>query len=140
VNVGLDFLPGSLPYTPAAGFQPSAAEAATVVWLDALISNVDRTPRNPNLLVWHERLWLIDHGAALFFHHRDWDPEVDAAKPFAGIADHVLLPIAGPMPDLDVPEDLVRAAVDAVPPEWADRDRYADYLTRRLARPRGWLP
>ena len=104
VNVGLDFLPGSLPYTPAAGFQPSASEAATVVWLDALISNVDRTPRNPNLLVWHERLWLIDHGAALFFHHRDWDPEVDAVKPFAGIADHVLLPIAGPLPDLDVPD------------------------------------
>ena len=78
--------PGSLPYTPAAGFQPSAELAAEVVWLDALVSNVDRTPRNPNLLVWHERLWLIDHGAALYFHHRDWDPEVDAAKPFAGIS------------------------------------------------------
>jgi hypothetical protein len=140
VNVGLDFLPGSLPYTPAAGFQPSASEAATIVWLDALISNVDRTPRNPNLLVWHERLWLIDHGAALFFHHRDWDPEVDAARPFAGIADHVLLPIAGPMPDPDVPEDLVRAAVDAVPSDWIEAERYFDYLTRRLARPRGWLP
>ena len=110
------------------------------MWLDALISNVDRTPRNPNLLVWHERLWLIDHGAALFFHHRDWDPEVDAVKPFAGIADHVLLPIAGPLPDLDVPEDLVRAAVDAVPSDWIEAERYFDYLTRRLARPRGWLP
>jgi hypothetical protein len=138
LNVGLDFLPGALAYDTA--FEVAPELAALIVWLDELTLNIDRTPRNPNLLVWHERLWLIDHGAALFFHHRDWDPEVDAAKPFAGIADHVLLPIAGPMPDLDVPEDLVRAAVDAVPPEWADRDRYADYLTRRLARPRGWLP
>jgi hypothetical protein len=61
-------------------------------------------------------------------------------KPFPGIADHVLLPIAGPLPDLDVPEDLIRAAVDAVPAEWADRDRYFAYLTRRLQRPRGWVP
>ena len=93
--------PASLPYTPAAGFQPSAELAAEVVWLDALVSNVDRTPRNPNLLVWHERLWLIDHGAALYFHHRDWSPEVDAPKPFAGIADHVLLPIAGSVAEAD---------------------------------------
>ena len=116
VNVGLDFLPGSLPYTPAAGFQPSAEEAATVVWLDALISNVDRTPRNPNLLVWHERLWLIDHGAALFFHHRDWDPEVGRGEAVRGHR--------GPRAAADrgadrrsrtSPDDLVRAAVDAVP-------------------------
>jgi hypothetical protein len=65
---------------------------------------------------------------------------VDAGKPFAGIADHVLLPIAAPLPDLDVPEDLVRAAVDAVPSDWIEAERYFDYLTRRLARPRGWLP
>jgi hypothetical protein len=138
--VALDFLPGSLPYTPAAGFQPTPELAAAVVWLDALVSNVDRTPRNPNLLVWHERLWLIDHGAALYFHHRDWDPEVDAVKPFAGISDHVLLPIAAPLPDLDVPPEVIRAAVDAVPEEWADRERYFAYLTRRLDRPRGWVP
>jgi HipA-like kinase len=139
-NVALDFLPGSLPYTPAAGFQPTPELAAEVVWLDALVSNVDRTPRNPNLLVWHERLWLIDHGAALYFHHRDWDPEEDAVRPFAGISDHVLLPIAAPPPDLDVPPEIVRAAVDAVPEEWADRERYFEYLTRRLERPRGWVP
>jgi HipA-like kinase len=140
LNVGLDFLPGSLPYTPAAGFQPSPELAAEVVWLDALVSNVDRTPRNPNLLVWHERLWLIDHGAALYFHHRDWDPSVDAATPFPGIRDHVLLPIAAPLPDTDVPPEVIRAAVDAVPEEWADGDRYFEYLTRRLQRPRGWGP
>ena len=83
-NIALDFLPGALPYTPAAGFQPTAELAAEIVWLDALVSNVDRTPRNPNLLVWHDRLWLIDHGAALYFHHRDWDPEADAAAPVRG--------------------------------------------------------
>ena len=144
VNVALDFLPGSLPYTPAAGFQPTPELAAEVVWLDALVSNVDRTPRNPNLLVWHERLWLIDHGAALFFHHRDWDPEGDAPKPFAGIKDHVLLPIAGSIAEadarLDPSPDLIRAAVEAVPAEWIDAEAYVRYLTRRLERPRGWVP
>jgi hypothetical protein len=146
VNVALDFLPGSLPYTPAAGFQPSAELAAEVVWLDALVSNVDRTPRNPNLLVWHERLWLIDHGAALYFQHRDWSPEVDAPKPFAGISDHVLLPIAGSVAEADerlaprLTEDAVRAAVAAVPPDWLDAERYVEYLMRRLAAPRGWVP
>ena len=113
------------------------------MWLDALISNVDRTPRNPNLLVWHERLWLIDHGAALFFHHRDWDPEVDAVKPFAGIADHVLLPIAGPLAGAESarPRDwMPRGGRRAVPSDWIEAERYFDYLTRRLARPRGWLP
>jgi len=72
-NVALDFLPGSLSFNPAAGLAPDPQLAAEIVWLDALVSNVDRTPRNPNLLVWHERLWLIDHGAALYFHHADWD-------------------------------------------------------------------
>ena len=100
-NVGLDFLPGSLPYTPAAGLQPAPETAAEIVWLDALVTNVDRTPRNPNLLVWHDRVWLIDHGAALYFHHRDWDPEADAAKPFPAIADHVLLPCAGSILEAD---------------------------------------
>ena len=143
-NVALDFLPGSLPYTPAAGFQPSAEPAADVVWLDALVSNVDRTPRNPNLLVWHERLWLIDHGAALYFHHRDWDPEADAATPFAGISDHVLLPIAGSLDAADerlaerLTEDVIRAAVAAVPPGWLEAERYVEYLTRRLAPPRAF--
>ena len=143
-NVGLDFLPGSLPYTPAAGLQPAAETAAEIVWLDALVTNVDRTPRNPNLLVWHERVWLIDHGAALFFHHRDWDPEADAAKPFPAIADHVLLPCAGSVLEADArlaerlsPEGL-RDVIECVPDGWADRERYLDYLTRRLAPPRAF--
>jgi hypothetical protein len=143
-NIGLDFLPGSLPYTPAAGLQPVPETAAEIVWLDALVTNVDRTPRNPNLLVWHERVWLIDHGAALYFHHRDWDPEADAAKPFPAIADHVLLPYAGSILEADerlaermTPEAL-RQVVALVPAEWAEHERYVEYLARRLAPPRGF--
>src|SRR5262245_66676265 len=66
LNVGLDYLPGSLPFTPATGDPPDPLLAADVVWLDALLTNVDRTARNPNLLRWHGRMWLIDHGAALY--------------------------------------------------------------------------
>ena len=69
INLGVDFLPGALPFTPAAVAEIDPELAADVVWLDALTTNVDRTPRNPNLLVWHGRTWLIDHGAALFRQH-----------------------------------------------------------------------
>jgi len=143
-NVGLDFLPSALAYTPAAGFQPSPELAAEAVWLDALITNVDRTPRNPNLLVWHERLWLIDHGAALYFHHRDWDPERDAGQSFPAIREHVLLPGAASIHEADerlaarLTAEALRAAVDAVPPQWLDAERYLRYLTRRLAAPRAF--
>jgi hypothetical protein len=144
LNVGLDFLPGSLPYTPAAGLQPSPETAAEIVWLDALVTNVDRTPRNPNLLVWHGRVWLIDHGAALYFHHRDWSPEAAAARAFPAIADHVLLPPASSLieadarlaPRLSVPA--LREAVALVPGEWADGEAYVDSLARRLAAPRAF--
>ena len=73
-NVGLDFLPEALTYSPAAGHDPDPEVAADVVWLDALAENVDRTPRNPNVLIWHGRLWLIDHGAALYRQHAGLDP------------------------------------------------------------------
>src|ERR1700754_644190 len=89
LNLGVDFLPGALPYLPT---QPPDAElAADVVWLDALITNVDRTPRNPNLLRWHRNLWLIDHGAALYAFHGS-DPLARARGGFPPIIDHVLLP------------------------------------------------
>jgi hypothetical protein len=144
LNVGLDYLPGSLPYTPAAGLQPAPEAAAEIVWLDALVSNVDRTPRNPNLLVWHGRLWLIDHGAALYFHHRAWSPEADAARAFPAIADHVLLPLASSLLEADARSverlavDALRDAVSLLPAEWADREAYVDYLARRLAAPRAF--
>src|SRR5689334_2332636 len=99
LNVGVDFLPGALPYAPA--YAPDPAGAADVVWFDALVLNVDRTPRNPNLLRWHGRTWLIDHGAALYVHHGAGDALARAGAPFAAIRDHVLLPVAGSVGEAD---------------------------------------
>jgi hypothetical protein len=94
LNLGLDYLPGSLTFDPVVGPAPSADEASAVVWFDAFVTNVDRTPRNANLLTWHRQLWLIDHGAALYFQHA-WDGREDKARlPFPLIKDHVLLPWA----------------------------------------------
>jgi hypothetical protein len=142
VNLGVDFLPGSLAYAPGGVFEPSPELAAEVVWLDAFATNVDRTPRNPNLLVWHGRLWLIDHGAALYLQHQGLD-NADPSRAFPLIAEHVLLPVAGPIPEADerlrprVGDDLIAAAVDLVPNDWFEGGdppaQYIDYLTRRLA-------
>ncbi len=146
LNAGLDFLPGALAYTPGArdGAGPSPELAADVVWFDALTTNVDRTARNVNLLVWHGALWLIDHGAALYRQHAGLDPAADAERPFPAVRDHVLLPLAGPVPDADarLAPRLTRAAVEAaaalVPDLWLTDDRglYVDHLVRRLAAPR----
>jgi HipA-like kinase len=143
VNLGVDFLPGALAYTPAGAWQPSEELAADIVWLDALATNVDRTARNPNLLLWHERLWVIDHGAALYLQHGGLDPVAHAERPFPLISDHVLLRCAGSIPEADermrarLGERAVQAAVDLVPEQWfagADPPEvYVDYLTRRLA-------
>ncbi len=146
-NLGVDFLPGALPYSPAGPWTPAPELAADIVWLDALLTNVDRTPRNPNLLLWHDRLWLIDHGAALYLQHQGLVPEDHAVRAFPLIAEHVLLPFAGSIlvahdrlaPVLTpeaiaeivglVPEDWIGAAPDAA----ETRETYVDYLTRRLA-------
>ena len=140
VNLGVDFLPGALPFDDGV----DAELAADVVWFDALVTNVDRSPRNPNLLCWHRRLWLIDHGAALYLQHQDGDLVVQARRPFPAIAQHVLLPSAGSIAEADarlaprVTDDVLRAVVAAVPPDWldGDRDTYAEYLRRRLEAPR----
>ena len=140
LNLGVDFLPGALPYTPVRPPEPELA--AAVVWLDALIENVDRTPRNPNLLRWHGNLWLIDHGASLFVHHGSADPLAVAGRPFAVIRDHVLLPVAGPVAAADarlMPRADPEAAAALVPPAWADGAPYADHLKARLAEPRAWV-
>jgi len=146
-NVGLDFLPGSLTYTPAADPAPEPELAAAIVWLDALTTNVDRTAQNPNLLAWHGRLWLIDHGAALYRQHAWEDPPAEAHKPFPAIRRHVLLPCAGSIEEADarLAPVLERARVEAVlglvPGEWLDgtpREAYVEYLCRRLAAPRGF--
>jgi hypothetical protein len=140
LNLGVDFLPGALPYSPAA--PPDGALAAAVVWLDALVENVDRTPRNPNLLRWHGNLWLIDHGAALYVHHGMGDPLAAARRPFPAIRDHVLLGVAGSLVEADArlaPRARPDAAAALVPPEWANGAPYAEHLTRRLEAPREWL-
>src|SRR5918912_2206132 len=99
LNVGMDFLPGALPFS--AQLPPDSELAADVVWFDALVLNVDRTARNPNLLRWHGRTWLIDHGAALYVHHAGADALGRAGAPFAAIRDHVLLPFARSIADAD---------------------------------------
>jgi hypothetical protein len=146
-NVGLDFLPSALPFVPGAGDPPDPGLAASVVWFDALMTNVDRTPRNPNLLWWHGRLWLIDHGAALYLQHGTDDlPAV--ARRFPLIGEHVLLPYAGSIAEADarlaplLTPTLVEAVVTAVPAEWlgddedSSRRAYVEYLLRRLEPPR----
>jgi len=153
-NLGMDFLPGSLGMERPDGVDP--ALAADVVWFDALVQNVDRSWRNPNLLRWHGTPWLIDHGAALFFHH-DWSSRATAAtRPYRAAADHVLLPVAA---SLTAAHDRLAPRVTAallgevlalVPDEWLDaepgftspddvRSAYVDVLTERLAAPATWL-
>ena len=148
LNVAIDFLPGSLAYTPGGPVQPDAELAADVVWLDALLTNVDRSPANPNLLVWHQQMWLIDHGAALYLQHGGLRPAEQATRAFPQIAEHVLLPRAGSILEADerlaprVDRALLEHVVALVPGEWFGRDpaeTYIDYLARRLEAPRAFV-
>jgi hypothetical protein len=142
LNLGLDYLPGSVAYDPLArrGQEPPGADlAARVVWFDAYVTNPDRTPRNPNLLCWHRRLYLIDHGAALYFHHQWGDFLAQSASPFARIKDHVLLPLAGALEAADaelrprLPRPLLEAIVDLIPTTWLDEPRFATAAAHRAA-------
>ena len=156
LNLGVDYLPGSFGFDPAVDVV-TREQAAAVVWFDALVLNVDRSWRNPNLLRWHADMWLIDHGAALYFAH-NW-PRRDAvvARPYAQAAEHVLLRRAGPLPSVDealasrLSPDVLRAATHAVPDAWLDeepgfdaaedvRNAYVDVLSRRLEQRGAWLP
>jgi hypothetical protein len=140
LNLGVDFLPGSLPYNPAD--PPDPELAAAVVWLDALVENVDRTPRNPNMLRWHGNLWLIDHGASLFVHHGSGDAMAVARRPFPAIRDHVLLPVAGSVAAADerlAPRADPAGAAGLVPGPWSDGAPYAAHLEARLLEPREWV-
>jgi hypothetical protein len=146
-NVGLDYLPGSLTYNPAAGPPPDPQLAAAIVWLDALTTNVDRTPQNPNLLLWHGRIWLIDHGSALYLQHAWDDPPAHALRAFPAIGGHVLLPCAGDIGAADqrlapqLGRDVVERVLALVPDDWFEprsRAEYAEYLYRRLEGPRGF--
>jgi len=163
LNVGLRYLEGAFPYDPVAVADLVTPElAADVVWLDALTTNIDRTVRNPNLLIWERALWLIDHGAALYFHH-NWDA-VDGARarsPFAPIREHVLLPVAGDLRAADarlaetitedalhetlaeIPDDLLMDAPEGTaapfPTPEANREAYLRYFRQRLEGPRAFV-
>jgi hypothetical protein len=155
-NVGLDFLPGALAFAPAVGPRPEPDLAADTVWLDAYTTNVDRTARNPNLIVWHRRLHLIDHGSALYIHHTWANPAQHARRTFPQIRDHVLLPFASSITAADerlagrLDRGILEALAAAVPDDWlqpedglpdanAHRRAYVDYLMTRLEARRGFV-
>jgi HipA-like protein len=138
LNLGVDFLPGSVGFDPL-GWAAGPLFASQVVWFDALIQNVDRTWRNANLLVWHRDIWLIDHGAALYFHH-NW-PTADPAKPFDA-GDHVLrdravsLAEAHEMLAPQLTEALLTEVTDLVPGQWYGDGGGVRYVTHLLERAR----
>ena len=158
LNLAVDFLPGSFGWDASYPIDP--AEAARVLWLDAFTANVDRSWRNPNLLIWHRDLWLIDHGAALYFHH-SWDsasasPDRFARQPYDS-SDHVLVGQLAGVPAADaelapkVDRALLAEVLAEVPDEWleltADRPDPADvrasylgYLLARIEQREAWLP
>lgn len=150
LNLALDFLSGALAYAPATAPPLDPALAALIVWFDAFVMNVDRTPRNPNIILWHRNPWLIDHGAALYVHHTWADAENRAISPFPQSAQHILLPQAGSLEAASaiararISPEIIGAIVDLIPEEWlttgpaADRpvgtrDDYRAFLSRRLA-------
>lgn len=155
LNLALDYLPGSITFDPLVDSPPPEL-ASDVVWFDALVTNVDRTARNTNILVWHRQLWLIDHGAALYFHH-DWTNYLERSRsPFRQIKDHVLLPAASALAEADaklgarVTKDLIQDILALIPDEWLvtesrfasvdeHRAAYAEYMLTRLAFPRDFV-
>ena len=155
-NFGLAYLPGALAFDPAIPADVSPELAAAIVWFDAFVTNVDRTARNTNLLLAGGQLWLIDHGAALYFHHQ-WQGWVERAQsPFPQIREHVLLSLTGVLAAADarlrplLTEEAIRRVVADFPDEWlgdealfadreAQREAYVTYLLARLHGPRRWL-
>ena len=162
LNLALDYLPGSVMFDPVAE-KLNTDLASNIVWFDAFVTNVDRTPRNTNMLMWHRRLWLIDHGAALYFHHT-WTNYMERSRDaFAMIKDHVLLPSTSlnDLRDADskmterITPAIIRGTVNLIPDVWLStepqasglpfpgraeaREGYIEYLLSRLAAPRGFL-
>ena len=157
LNLGVDYLPGSVTFDPVS-HRAGEDLASRIVWFDAYVTNVDRTARNTNMLVWHRRLWLIDHGATLYFHHSPgWESDVERARArFPLIEKHVLLPEARRVTAVDeemaasLTRERIAAIVDAVPEPWlasedgsqdaaSARAAYVRYLADRLAAPRPFV-
>ena len=150
LNVGLEFLPEATCFDPASGDRADAATASLTVWLDAFTLNIDRTPRNANLLCWQDALWLIDHGASLYFQHHWPGAESKIESPFAPIHEHILLPWAEDIPAARalahdrLTEEVLHEIVGLVPEPWllaerdgvdpqARRQDYVRFLSRRLS-------
>jgi hypothetical protein len=155
LNLALDYLPGSVMFDPVVE-KLDADLASRIVWLDAYVSNVDRTPRNPNMLMWHRRVWLIDHGASLYFHHTPgWEADNGRARdPFPLIRQHTLLRAARTLPEVDkvlaatLTAGIIDEIVESVPAQWLAheperaarlRAAYSGYLRDRLAEPRAFV-
>jgi hypothetical protein len=140
LNLGLHFLSGSINYDPNV-MKIDADLASRIVWLDAFITNVDRTFRNTNMLMWHKELWLIDHGSSFYFHH-SWDNwQKQAISPFAFIKDHVLLKEASEIEKADeelksfITNEFIHELVELIPDEWLqwDYDQTPDQLRKVYA-------
>ncbi len=148
LNLALHFLSGAINFDPAVSVI-DARLASQIVWLDALITNVDRTFRNTNMLIWNKELWLIDHGAAFYFHHSWTNRGKHAKSPFSLIKDHVLLPQASLLEEIDrefkaiLTEDRIRDIVSLIPEDWLHwqgtdenpqeiREAYIEFLQTRL--------
>jgi hypothetical protein len=155
LNLALDYLPGAVMFDPLAE-KPAPRLASDIVWFDAFVTNVDRTPRNANMLMWHRQLQLIDHGAALYFHH-SWDQYMQhAADPFTRVKDHVLLPFAGELNEADarmsglITSGVLQDIVALIPDAWLgsdavfatsgeNREAYTKYLQHRLTQPHAFV-
>lgn len=148
-NLALHYLQGAITYDPVVT-KPDATLASHIVWLDCLLTNVDRTARNTNMLMWRNELWLIDHGAALYFHHSWTNWEAAAVKPFVQVKDHVLLPFASELEKVNeqftniLTPQKIKEITSLVPEEWLTssqpgesaediRNVYTEFLTRRVA-------
>jgi HipA-like protein len=149
LNLALHYLSGSITFDPTVT-KVAPRLASQIVWLDCLLLNVDRTCRNTNMLLWYKDVWLIDHGAALYFHHSWQNWEEKAVQPFAQVKDHVLLQQASDLESVDkefkllLNEDLIQSIASLVPPEWLagdspfetaqqHRQAYAQFLITRIA-------
>lgn len=148
LNLALHYLSGAITFDPTVTI-PDSKLASTIVWLDCLLTNVDRTSRNSNMLIWNKELWLIDHGASLYFHHSWQNWKEQATRPFTQVKDHILLPRAANIAEADkacraiLTPTLVRSIVDMIPEEWLNTDTkeasaderrevYTAFLTTRI--------
>ncbi len=149
LNLALHYLSGAITFDPLVT-TVDATLASQIVWLDCLVTNVDRTARNTNMLIWHKELWLIDHGASLYFHHARQNWEEQSQKPFVQVKDHVLLPRASALDAVDaifrqvLTPERIQAIVSLIPDEWLagelsdesageQRQVYSRFLEKRIA-------